>query len=86
MCVRARARAKVVRRGAGKREGGAGHGERDFDLMRTGDTASYLLHDFFVSLVCFASASYCIMLVYFYFVCVFFCVFVCVEIIIYNFI
>lgn len=62
--------------------------------MRTGDTASYLLHDFFFSLVCFASASYCMLLAFLFTftscVCVFFlcvlCVSVCVEIIIYNFI
>lgn len=61
--------------------------------MRTGDTASYLLHDFFFSLVCFASASYCMLLAFLFTFtsCVFFfsyvcCVFLCVEIIIYNFI
>lgn len=65
----------------------------ELSSMRTGDTASYLLHDFFFSLVCFASASYCMLLAFFYLLLlrVFFfscvcCVFLCVEIIIYNFI
>lgn len=48
--------------GHGITRGGGG----GVDLMRTGDTASYLLHDFFFSLVCFASASYCMLLAFFY--------------------
>lgn len=75
--------------------GGAwGRDSRGVDLMRTGDTASYLLHDFlfcfffFASLLQLLTAScfFCLLLLR---VCIFSSVFlcgVCVEIIIYNFI
>lgn len=74
--------------GHGITRGGGG----EVDLMRTGDTASYLLHNFFFSLVCFASASYCMLLaffIYFYFVCFFFlvcvvCFFLCSFFVIFH--
>lgn len=74
-------------------EGARGGGDtRGLDLMRTGDTASYLLHDFlfvffFASLLQLLTAS-CLFLLLLR-VCIFSSVFlccVCVEIIIYNFI
>lgn len=92
--VRACVLAKVYdRRWEGRWEVGGGSGRRGGWLDEDGRycfLSSWRFFCFF-SLVCFASASYCILLaffIYFYFVCFFLLcvVFVCVEIIIYNFI